>query len=70
MSDLAKHYNITTDVPPCATDCKYLHYDQYPPTATNDSVLTKVQQLADKMGLTKSQTQHFVKKIKADQTLK
>jgi hypothetical protein len=55
---------------PCQEDCKYLHYDQYPPATTQDSVLTKVQQLAKKMGLTASQIQQFVKRIKSDKKLK
>ena len=70
ISDLAKHYNISTSIAACATDCKYLHYDQYSSTASKDSVLTKVQQLGEKLGLTDSQTQHFVKKIKSDRNLK
>jgi len=70
ISDLAKYYKINTSIPACATDCKYLHYDQYSSTASKDSVLTKVQQLGDKLGLTDSQTQQFAKKIKSDRNLK
>jgi hypothetical protein len=70
ISNLAKQYSINTLIPACAADCRYMHYDQYSSTASKDSVLTKVQQLGDKLGLTDSQTQQFAKKIKSDRNLK
>jgi hypothetical protein len=70
ISNLAKQYSINTLIPECTADCRYMHYDQYSSTASKDSVLTKVQQLGDKLGLTDSQTQQFARKMKSDRNLK
>jgi hypothetical protein len=70
ISNLAKQYGINTSIPACAADCRYPHYDQYSSTASKDSVLTRVHQLGDKLGLTDSQTQQCAKKIKSDRNLK
>lgn len=52
ISDLAKHYGITTSLRPCTTKCRYTHYDQLPKTLTKAEILPAVQELTTKLGLT------------------
>ena len=45
ISDLAKYYNIKSNLEPCKADCPYAHYNQLPSTLTTASVLSKVKRI-------------------------
>jgi hypothetical protein len=66
ISDLAKHYNIKSNLEPCTADCPYAHYNQLPSTLTTPSVLSKVKRIIGKLNLTDGQSQSFLSKIEED----
>ena len=70
ISDLAKHYNIKSNLEPCKADCPYAHYNQLPSTLTTASVLSKVKRIIGKLNLTDGQSQLFLSKIEADSKFK
>jgi hypothetical protein len=69
-SDLAKQYNIKSNLEPCKPDCPYSHYDQLPATLTTAAVLSKVKRIIGKLNLTDGQSQLFLRKIEADSKFK
>ena len=70
ISDISRHYKVTTDLEKCAADCKYVHYNQLPSTMTKAILTAKVQKLAKKCNLTESQVKFFVSRVAADKKLK
>jgi hypothetical protein len=70
ISDLAKHYNVKTNLEACKSDCPYMHYDLLPPNLTSASVLSKVRKIISKLNLTDAQSQQFLRKIETDPKFK
>jgi len=70
ISDLAKHYNVKTNLEPCKPDCPYVHYDHLPPNVTSTSVMNKVKKIIGKLNLTDAQSQQFLRKIETDSKFK
>ena len=48
ISDLAKQYNIKSNLEHCKPDCPYTHYNQLPATLTTAAVLSKVKRIIGK----------------------
>jgi hypothetical protein len=70
ISDLAKQYNIKSNLEHCKPDCPYTHYNQLPATLTTAAVLSKVKRIIGKLNLTDGQSQLFLRKIEADSKFK
>ena len=66
IKDFSKHYGITTSLKNCRANCKYIHYSKVPKSTTKASLLTAVDKLVTKLGLTDSQAQQFRSKIQED----
>jgi hypothetical protein len=66
ISDLARQYNVKTNLEPCKSDCPYMHYDQLPSTLTSASVLSKVKKIIGKLNLADAQSEQFLRKIETD----
>jgi hypothetical protein len=70
ISDLAKQYNIKSNLEPCKSDCPYTHYSDLPATLTTAAILAKVKRIIGKLNLTDGQSQLFLRKIEADSKFK
>jgi hypothetical protein len=70
INDLARQYNVKTNLEPCKPDCPYMHYDQLPSNLTSASVLSKVKKIIGKLNLADAQQQQFLRKIETDSKFK
>ena len=69
ISDISRHYKVTTALEKCAADCKYVHYNKLPSTMTKAILTAKVEKLAAKCNLDESQVKFFVSRIANDKNL-
>ena len=70
VSDLAKHYKVQTDLEACAVSCPYTHYNKLPAGLTANTVLSKVNPILEKLGLSDGQRKFFINNIKNDSKFK
>jgi hypothetical protein len=68
--DLAKHYNVKSNLESCKADCPYTHYNPLSSNLTTASVLSKAKRIIGKLNLTDEQSQLFLSKIEADSKFK
>ena len=66
IKDFAKHYGIATSLKPCRPNCKYVHYSKVPKSTTKANLLTQVDKVVTRLGLTDHQAQQFRSKIQDD----
>jgi len=70
ISELAKKYNIKSNMEACKPDCPYTHYDELPSNLTAIAVIDNVKKAINKLNLSDAQSQQFLRKIEADSKFK
>ena len=70
IADVAKHYNVATNMEPCHEPCQYVHYDQLPSNMNKTTMISKVKKLAIQIKLSKNQVKAFLAKVAADKKFK
>ena len=70
VQDMARHYRISTSLSPCEPDCKYVHYNKLPAKLSTAAVLSAIEKITTKLGLTENQMKQFDKSIRADKKFK